>query len=103
MVPSAGNRRALLERGDADISFNLPPRDVAEMATGNKLTVTGTPADNTIVFLDMNVTMPPFDNPKVRQAMAYPIPYQKILEAARFRRGGPIFGHPTPVSSPELP
>src|SRR3989442_1225875 len=24
-VPSAGNRRALLERGDADISFDLPP------------------------------------------------------------------------------
>ena len=25
IVPSAGNRRALLERGDADISFDLPP------------------------------------------------------------------------------
>ena len=32
MVPSAGNRRALIERGDADISFDLPPKDVAELA-----------------------------------------------------------------------
>src|SRR6266545_755082 len=31
-VPSAGNRRALLERGDADISFDLPPKDFAEMS-----------------------------------------------------------------------
>jgi len=41
MVPSAGNRRALLERGDADVSFDLPPRDVAEMANDRKLTVVG--------------------------------------------------------------
>ena len=25
-IPSAGNRRALMERGDADISFDLPAR-----------------------------------------------------------------------------
>jgi len=31
-VPSAGNRRALLERSDADISFDLPPKDFAEIA-----------------------------------------------------------------------
>src|SRR3989475_2143100 len=35
-VPSAGNRRALLERGDADISFDLPPKDFAEMAKAGK-------------------------------------------------------------------
>jgi peptide/nickel transport system substrate-binding protein len=27
MVPQAGNRRALLERGDADISYDLPNKD----------------------------------------------------------------------------
>ena len=31
MIPSAGNRRALLERGDADISFDLPPKDFSEL------------------------------------------------------------------------
>ena len=31
MVPSAGNRRALLERGDADISFDLPNKDFVEL------------------------------------------------------------------------
>ena len=31
MVPSAGNRRALLERGDADISYDLPNKDFVEL------------------------------------------------------------------------
>ena len=31
-VPSAGNRRAMLERGDADMSYDLPPKDVQEMS-----------------------------------------------------------------------
>ena len=37
IVPSAGNRRALLERGDADISFDLPPKDVSQMVRDKKL------------------------------------------------------------------
>ncbi len=31
MVPSSGNRRALLERGDADISYDLPNKDFVEL------------------------------------------------------------------------
>src|SRR6478736_9091569 len=75
MVPSAGNRRALLERGDADVSFDLPPRDVAEMANDKKLTVVGSLIECALIYLSMNVTMTPFDKLKVRQAVAYAIPY----------------------------
>jgi len=38
MVPSAGNRRALLERGDADISYDLPNKDFVELKDAGKLT-----------------------------------------------------------------
>src|SRR5882724_10599822 len=103
VVPSAGNRRALLERGDADISFNLPPKDVSELAEENKLTIVGTPVDNCIIYIDMNVKIPPFDNAKVRQAVAYAIPYQKIMNAAMFGRGVPMFGGPAAISSPAWP
>src|SRR5258707_9414207 len=103
MVPSAGNRRALLERGDADISFNLPPRDVAELAEEGKLTVVGTPIDCCIVYIDMNVKTPPFDNVKVRQAVAHAIPYQKIMDAAMFGRGVPMFDGPAKVTSTDWP
>ena len=31
-VPNAGNRRALLLKGDIDITFDLPPKDFSELA-----------------------------------------------------------------------
>src|SRR5678816_3217758 len=79
MVPSAGNRRALLERGDADISYELPNKDFVELKDAGKLSIVSTPFSNGCQYLGMNVTRPPFDNPKVRQAVAYAVPYQKIV------------------------
>jgi peptide/nickel transport system substrate-binding protein len=102
-VPSAGNRRALMERGDADISIDLPPKDVAEMASGGKVKVVGTPIENAIQYFDMNVTMAPFDKVKVRQAIAYAIPYQKIMDAAMFGRGKPMFGGPATPAAIDWP
>ena len=94
MAPSAGNRRALLERGDADISYELPNKDFVELRDAGKLTIISTPFSNGIQYLGMNVTKPPFDNPKVRQAVAYAIPYQKIMDAVLFGLGKPMFGAP---------
>jgi peptide/nickel transport system substrate-binding protein len=94
MVPSAGNRRALLERGDADISYELPNKDFVELKDQGKLNIVSTPFSNGIQYLGMNVTKPPFDNLKVRQAVAYAIPYQKIMDAVLFGLGGPMFGAP---------
>jgi peptide/nickel transport system substrate-binding protein len=94
MVPQAGNRRALLERGDADVSYELPFKDFQEMKANGKLNVVSLPFSNGIQYIGMNVTRPPFDNPKVRQAMAYAIPYQKIMDAVLFGLANPMFGAP---------
>ena len=91
MVPSAGNRRALLERGDADISYELPNKDFAELRDAGKLNIVSTPFSNGIQYLGMNVTKPPFDNVKVRQAVAYAVPYQKIMDAVLYGLGKPMF------------
>lgn len=92
MVPQAGNRRALLERGDADISYELPFKDFQEMKASGKLNVVSLPFSNGIQYVGMNVTKPPFDNVKVRQAIAYALPYQKIMDAVLFGLGNPMFG-----------
>jgi peptide/nickel transport system substrate-binding protein len=100
-VPSAGTRRALLERGDTDVSLDFPPRDVVEMARSGKLTVVGTPVENAVIYVGMNAKNPPFSNVKVRQAVAHVVPREKIFETALFGRGAllntPIatntFGH----------
>jgi peptide/nickel transport system substrate-binding protein len=68
-----------------------------------ELTVIGTPIDCCIVFIDMNVKTPPFDNVKVRQAVAYAIPYQKIMDAALYGRGITMFGGPAKVTSTAWP
>src|SRR6202049_4574908 len=94
MVPQAGNRRALLERGDADISYELPNKDFTELKAAGKLDIVSLPFSNGIQYIGMNVTKPPFDNPKVRQAMAYAIPYQKIMDVVLFGLANPMFGAP---------
>src|SRR5712691_4309417 len=92
MVPSAGNRRALLERGDADISYDLPNKDFVELKSLGKLNIVSTPYSNGIQYIGMNVKQPPFDNVKVREAVAYAIPYQKIMDTVLFGLGKPMFG-----------
>ncbi|QPF91556.1 ABC transporter substrate-binding protein [Bradyrhizobium commune] len=105
MVPQAGNRRALLERGDADISYELPFKDFQEMKANGKLNVVSLPFSNGIQYIGMNVTKPPFDNVKVRQAVAYALPYQKIMDAVMFGLANPMFGaakdKPTEVAWPQ--
>src|ERR1700748_1285614 len=103
MVPQAGNRRALLERGDADISYELPYKDFQELKAAGKLDIVSLPFSNGIQYIGMNVTQPPFDNPKVRQAVAYAIPYQKIMDAVLFGLAKPMFGGPgaTDVAWPQ--
>ncbi len=86
-IPSAGTRRAMLEKGDADISFDLPPKDFSEIAKEDKLKVTGIPIENSHRYLGMNVVKPPFNNLKVRQAVASVLPYEKIFSTAFFGRG----------------
>jgi peptide/nickel transport system substrate-binding protein len=94
-IPSQGNRRALMERGDADISFDLSSKDTSEMKKEGKLSVISNPIGNGMYSVEMNVKKPPFDNPKVRQAVAYALPYQKIMDAAMFGLANPLFGGPS--------
>jgi len=91
-VPSAGNRRALIERGDADISVDLPNKDFVELKQAGKVAVVTNLIGNGIGYIGMNCKSPPFNNVKVRQAVAYAIPYQKIMDAVLFGLAGPMFG-----------
>lgn len=103
-VPSAGNRRALMERGDADISFDLPAKDFTEMKKEDKLKMISNTIGNGMYSLELNVKDPPFNNEKVRQAIACAIPYQNIIEAAMFGHARPLFGGPSNhVSTIEWP
>src|SRR5260370_34608014 len=81
MVPQAGNRRALLERGDADISYELPYKDFQELKAAGKLDIVSLPFSNGIQYIGMKVNKPPVSNPNVRAAVVYAIPHHKIIDA----------------------
>jgi peptide/nickel transport system substrate-binding protein len=103
VVPSAGTRHALLQRGDIDLSFDITPKDASDLAANKNLKVISSLMENTVQFLGMNVKMKPFDNLKVRQAVAYAIPYQKIIDVALFGRARALYGGPAKVTTPEWP
>lgn len=97
-VPNAGNRRALLLKGDIDITFDLPPKDFAELAKeGGSVKVTSTPIENSMFYLGLNVTKPPFDNPKIRQAVAWVLPYERMYDNALYGRGIKLYGAASPA------
>ena len=91
-IPSAGNRRALLEKGDIDMTYEMPPKDFLEMSQAGKVNVVTTPIENAIWYVGMNVKNAPFNNVKVRQAVAYAIPYEKILDNAMYKRATRMWG-----------
>ncbi len=91
-IPSAGNRRALLEKGDIDMTYEMPPKDFLEMSQAGKVNVVTTPIENAIWYVGMNVKNAPFNNVKVRQAVAYAIPYEKILDNAMYKRATKMWG-----------
>ncbi|HYF19679.1 MAG TPA: ABC transporter substrate-binding protein, partial [Ramlibacter sp.] len=87
-IPSAGNRRALLLRGDIDITYSLPPKDFADFAGDKgKIKVHSLPVENALFYLGMLSNKAPFNHLKVRQAVAYALPYDKIFQSAFYGRG----------------
>jgi peptide/nickel transport system substrate-binding protein len=92
-VPNAGNRRALLLKGDIDMTYDMPPKDFSELAKeGGSIKVATMPIENAMFYLGMNVTKPPFNNAKIRQAVAYALPYDKMFDNALYGRGAKLYG-----------
>ena len=97
-VPEAGNRRALLEKGDVDMLYNVTEKDISELKATGKYTTVSTPIENCLYAVDLN-TQPelggapnPFSDVKVRQAVAYAMPYDAIVETALYGECVPMYG-----------
>lgn len=100
-VPSAATRRALVERGDVQISFDIPDRDASELA--DKLKVHSTPIENCIHALCLNNKFAPFQDADVRKAVAYATPYEAIFEAAAYGRGAKLWGGDAEITDTAWP
>jgi peptide/nickel transport system substrate-binding protein len=99
IIPNASSRLALLKSGAVDIAYDLPRKDVKALGSDPNIQVIRRPS-RFVVFLGMNSKVKPFDNVKVRQAIAYATPYGTILSQVLQGYGrqltSPIpFGTPT--------
>jgi len=102
-IPNQSTRRALIERGDVQLSFDIPGRDAADMAATGKDKVVGLPMDNTLYALIPNFEFAPFRDKRVRQAMAYALPYEQIFAQAAYGRGVKMWGGPAAPTIPVWP
>lgn len=96
-VPSAATSRALIERGDIQVAFDIPDKDASEL-TG-KVTVYSTPVENCIHALCLNTNFEPFRDPDVRKAVAFAVPYEAIFKTAAYGKGAPLWGGSPGVDS----
>ena len=91
-IPAQATRRALIERGDAHIAFEIPAKDASEIKANGKADVIGAPIDNCLHVLCPNLTFEPFKDRRVRQAVAYALPYEQIFNQAAYGRGARMWG-----------
>ena len=91
-VPAQATRRALVERGDIHLAFEVPAKDAKEMKEKGSATVVGAPIDNCLHVLCPNLNFEPFKDKRVRQAVAFALPYEQILQQAAYGRGKPMWG-----------
>ncbi|MEI7469037.1 MAG: ABC transporter substrate-binding protein, partial [Chloroflexota bacterium] len=70
----------------------VPPKDL-KLMEGDKLTIAGS-GNNNVRFLAFNTKIKPFDNPKVRQAVAWAVDRDAIVQAAYNGAGTPLTAGP---------
>jgi peptide/nickel transport system substrate-binding protein len=93
-VPESATRGALVERGAADIAIEIPPNDFAAVLERGQVRALAIPMPNQMDFVAMNSQAAPFNDVRVRQAVAYALPYQQIFQSVFRGRGAPLYGAP---------
>lgn len=87
-----------LQSGTVDYITNVSPDDIETVANDPNLQLLPFPSPN-ILYLAMSNTFAPFDNVKVRQAIAMGIDRQRIVDNF-FPDGSEVASHFTPCSIP---
>lgn len=79
VVADAATRANMLKAGDADVALALRPVDQEDLASDDSFFVPTT-SSNLYLAMPLNTKVAPFDDKRVRQAMAYAMPYEQIVE-----------------------
>jgi len=96
IIPDAMAQIAALKAGDIDVLSNIAAPETAKMLAADKRFKVGNGTSTAEVIMSTNNKAKPFDNKLVRQAMAYAIDRQTVVELAMSGFGTPIGSHWSP-------
>jgi peptide/nickel transport system substrate-binding protein len=86
-VPSVASRLSALQSGDLDLALALTPDAIQKASKNGKLRVDAFRGNSQVwVFINYKGTQPGFRDFRVRQALAYAIPYKQIISGVYFGR-----------------
>jgi peptide/nickel transport system substrate-binding protein len=77
-IPDEAARAAAIRAGDIDIMFTQNPTDIKNFRTNKSVRLTEIPYGTTGLYL--NITKPPTDDIRVRQAIAYALNKQQLID-----------------------
>ncbi len=80
-VPETASRRQLVEKGEADVTIELPYEDVEALKNNPNVEVLTAPAFQNLFFC-LNTEKAPLNNKLVRQALSYAFPYDDVVKYA---------------------
>jgi len=93
IMPEAIDQQQALDGGDVDIAFNVPAENLDQYDDDPAFTVVRDPSFFNYVGL-FNTGKAPLDDPKVREALSYAIPYDDIItvgaQGAGTQSHGPV-------------
>lgn len=98
LVPDSQIRAGMLQTGEIDIDIHLPVEQLPILEADSSVSVLRMQTPRTTT-LHMNMSRPPFDDLKVRQAVSYALDRQAIVEATLEGVASPAVG---PISPSEV-
>lgn len=101
VVPEAVTRMMLLQAGEVDIVYYVPPTSVSLLKADPNVEVVLTP-ERRLVYMGMNVTTSPFDDVRVRRAMNYIVDRESIVENVLGGLGIPAYNYLPPIVEPQV-
>lgn len=88
-IPSSDDRLLLIQRGDLDVAFGLPAKNLDKLRSDSSVKLWNFPSRNTN-YIVLNEHVKPFDDVRVRQAIAYAIPYDTLIKNALYGFAKPL-------------
>ncbi len=99
LIAEAATRAEVLKSGDVDLVYQLEPQSISSIEA-NRDTVVLEVASLSIIAMDMDILVEPFDNKLVRKAMQAATDREAILQAALLGRGNIANDHPVHPNDP---